>query len=239
MDTEEWIAAVADAGVALTAAARAAGLAAQVPSCPGWQVRDLLVHTGAVHHWAATIVRTPVTEPWDPAEPTEAVDALPADADLLDWYLDSNTALVRALTSAPAGLECWTFQLSMPGRDFWSRRQAHEATVHRVDAELAAGRSSEVPADLAHDGIDELLTGFLPRGRRARDQAPRTLAVDTTDTGGHWLVRFGDGPATAARHDQRQPADERVDGPAAELYLQLWNRKQLDNQCRDLVKVRW
>jgi hypothetical protein len=30
----------------------AAGLATAVPSCPSWQVKDLLRHTGYVHRWA-------------------------------------------------------------------------------------------------------------------------------------------------------------------------------------------
>lgn len=239
MDIDAWIPAVAAAGRALTEAARTAGLAAAVPSCPGWQVRDLLIHTGAVHHWAATIVRTPVTEEWDPADPTEAVDELPPDEKLVDWYDESNKALVRALTEAPADLECWTFQLSLPGRVFWARRQAHEATIHRVDAELAAGLSSAVPADLAHDGIDELLTGFVPRSGRMQDEPPSTLAVDTTDTDGHWLVRLGGGPATTTQHHAAQPADARVEGTAADLYLQLWNRKALDNRWAEMVKVNW
>jgi uncharacterized protein (TIGR03083 family) len=237
MDTETWIAALAAAGGALSDAASAAGLDADVPSCPDWKVRDLLIHTGAVHHWAATIVRTPVTEEWNPDDPTEAVDALPADEKLVDWYRDSNQALVQTLLDAPTDLDCWTFQLSLPGRVFWARRQAHEATIHRVDAELAAGISSDVNADLAHDGIDELLTGFLPRGRRTRDQPPSTFAVDTTDTDGHWLVRFGEGPATATQHGAAQQADSRIEGSAADLYLRLWNRKE--GPWRDLVRVSW
>lgn len=47
---------------ALAGAARL-GLTAAVPSCPGWSVADLVVHTGAVHRSQANIVATRAQEP--------------------------------------------------------------------------------------------------------------------------------------------------------------------------------
>lgn len=44
-----------EGGLLGDAAARA-GLAADVPTCPGWTVRDLLPHIGGIHRWAATVV---------------------------------------------------------------------------------------------------------------------------------------------------------------------------------------
>ena len=40
---------------------------------------------------------------------------------------------------------------------FILRRQAHEALVHRLDAEQAAGRGHELDAALAADGVHECL----------------------------------------------------------------------------------
>jgi hypothetical protein len=45
VETGEHIAALQRDGQLLAAAARRTGLAAAVPSCPPWQVRDLLRHT--------------------------------------------------------------------------------------------------------------------------------------------------------------------------------------------------
>ena len=70
-----------------------------------------------------------------------------------------------------------------PPRRFWARRQAHETTIHSVDAVAAAlGRwptASDVTIDpvLAADGIDELLTGFITRGKgRLHTAEPYTRA---------------------------------------------------------------
>src|SRR5205085_7086477 len=45
---------------------------------------------------------------------------------------------------------------------FWIRRMAQETVIHRIDAELGTGQPvAPVPADLAVDGIDELLKIFV------------------------------------------------------------------------------
>jgi uncharacterized protein (TIGR03083 family) len=45
---------------------------------------------------------------------------------------------------------------------FWMRRMAQETVIHRIDAELAAGvPPTPSPADLAIDGVDEVLKRFL------------------------------------------------------------------------------
>ena len=40
---------------------------------------------------------------------------------------------------------------------FVRRRQAHEALIHRIDAELTAGRRTPVDPLLGADGVDEAL----------------------------------------------------------------------------------
>ncbi|MFJ7770051.1 maleylpyruvate isomerase N-terminal domain-containing protein [Streptomyces sp. NPDC097107] len=56
METATFVEILDREGVLLASAAEAAGVDAKVPTCPGWQVRDLLRHTGMVHRWAAEIV---------------------------------------------------------------------------------------------------------------------------------------------------------------------------------------
>src|SRR4051812_11569501 len=67
MEIAEHVAALEREGVRLAAAA-ASDLDADVPPCPQWTVRDVVVHTGGVHRWAASIVRDQLAK--DPA-PTE------------------------------------------------------------------------------------------------------------------------------------------------------------------------
>jgi hypothetical protein len=127
-----------------------------------------------------------------------------------------------------------TFLKDAPApRDFWARRQAHETTIHMVDA-LAAklGRAptaveSGIERGLAVDGIDELVRGFFTRGRsKLYDGEEYTLAVAPSDASRRWVLRVaerltvdpGDGS-----DDGAAPAAT-ITGSAVDLYLALWNR---------------
>lgn len=255
MDVPSLIDALRVEGQLLGDAAARAELTDPVPTCPGWAVRDLLLHVGGIHRWAATVVGQARTAPIDVDQPYDVADTLPDDDALVDWYRTGHAELVHTLEKAPATLACWAF-LPAPGPlAFWARRQAHETTVHRADADSATGpgTSAPVPADVACDGIDELLTCFVSgRNRRLRAKAERTLGVHAVDVDAHWLVRIGPGLPHAERVDGDVPADESVSGAAAPLYLALWNRAPWDrltvtgtsaDRLADLwascVNVRW
>lgn len=115
---------------------------------------------------------------------------------------------------------------------FWARRQAHETTIHRVDAESARGGVlSPVASAHAVDGIDELLQGFHARPKsRVRTDVPRTLHLRATDTDTVWNVRLSTEPPAAVRADEPSvlpPVDCELSATAQELYLTLWNRRPL------------
>ena len=148
---------LADVGSALAESAESAGMSAPVPSCPDWSVRDLLAHIGMVHRWARRSSASGATDRRRATEPE------PGDDALVEWYRDGHAALVDVLTSAPADVTCWFFLPSPSPLQFWSRRQLHETAIHRVDAGLANGETVAYEADLAADGLDELITRFLPR----------------------------------------------------------------------------
>jgi uncharacterized protein (TIGR03083 family) len=216
-------------GRALAAAAERAGWDAPVPTCPEWRVRDLVVHQGQVHRWATSYVATGRDTP---PGPDDVLATAPADdAALGAWFRAGHEALLAALRAAPADLACWSFLPAPTPLRFWARRQAHETTIHRVDAEAAAGRMPDLDPPLAADGIDELLSGFLvrPRGRLVSDP-PRRLGVIATDTSDAWTMTIGPEARTTAR--VAGEADCTVRGPAAALYLLLWNRGP-----RDAVEV--
>lgn len=220
-----------EVGSRLSGAAAAAGLAAAVPHCPGWSVGDLVRHVGGVHRWAATVVGEGRREPPD-GEEQAALFAAPEDAGLLAWFDDGRTRLLAELRAADADLSCWSFLPAPSPLAFWGRRQAHETAVHCADAESAAGMAPQFPPELAADGIDELLTGFLarPRGRLVADP-PRRLAVMATDTGDCWTMRIEPDrrvvsavPAGGTAAAVASAADLVLRGPASALYLMLWNR---------------
>ncbi|MGV9989225.1 maleylpyruvate isomerase family mycothiol-dependent enzyme [Streptomyces sp. NPDC003374] len=233
METAEFVRALDREGGLLATAAEEAGTGAEVLSCPGWRVRDLLRHTGVVHRWAAGFVADGHTSPRPIGDPP-GLDG----PELLSWYRDGHRRLVELLAMAPAGLECWTFHRA-PSPDpspvaFWARRQAHETTVHRFDAESARGGTpAPVATPFAVDGIDELLRGFHARSRsRVRTPAPRVLRVRATDADAVWTVRLSDGPPVTVR-DAAQDADAEFAGPAERLYLALWNRAPLPEVTGD------
>ncbi|MEU6772492.1 maleylpyruvate isomerase family mycothiol-dependent enzyme [Streptomyces sp. NPDC046759] len=233
MDTADFLQTLDREGRLLAAAAAAAGTDAKVPSCPEWQVRDLLRHTGAVHRWAAAFVADALTEP-RPFGDLPELDG----AELVGWYRDSHRLLVDTLAAAPADVECWTF-LPAPSPSplaFWTRRQAHETAVHRYDAEAARGGTvSPIAPDFAVDGIDELLRGFHARSRsRLRTPEPRVLRVRALDAGADavWTVRLTAKPPVTVREESGTAAAE-LSGPADELYLALWNRRPLPNVSGD------
>lgn len=222
-------------GKLLATTAGQAGLDAVVPTCPGWRVRDLLRHIGYVHRWATGYVAGQLTEMVPELPEAGQLAAGPADDKLIDWYISGLTALKDALDRANPAVAAWTFLPAPSPLAFWARRQAHETAIHRADTELAAGGRPGYPADLAADGVDELLIGFFGRdGTKAgAGTAPagdsRVLEARAIDTGQAWHVRLSRDASRilATGSGSRQdgpPADCTVSGPASGLYLLLWNR---------------
>jgi uncharacterized protein (TIGR03083 family) len=250
LSLEQHLEALARSGAALGEAAAAAGLDARVPTCPAWDVTDLVVHQGMVHRWAAANLR---------GEPDHDTAASQAEgrsaARLLDWYADGLAALAATVRATPEGAEAMVFlKDAPPPRRFWARRQAHETTIHGADAVAAAlGRwptAADVDVDpaLAADGIDELLMGFITRGKGRLDTAePYRLLVRTDDTGHAWTLRISDGPIVTTPGAIEQP-EVVFSGTAVQLYLSLWNRadeittngrSDLIDQWRKQIRIRW
>lgn len=242
--------ALGNAASVLRANAASAGMAARVPTCPAWTVRDLVVHQGIVHRWATRHVLG------QPERKTSEVRAEASAApDVLDWFDDGLVDLLNALARAPDDLRAWFFLLDAPPpRLAWLRRQAHETTIHGVDAMAARLRREPLASEVwvapgfAADGIDELLTGFLPRKKDALRGEPQRVLVAPTDVGRSWLAEFGEGVPVVTRVGAETDADVTMSGTARQLYLALWNRggevsvRGDDGwvaRWRQQVRVRW
>lgn len=230
----------------------ATDLGAAVPTCPEWTLRELVAHQGEVHRWATDTV----TGVWDSMADSDRADriAAPMDPALGRWFADGADRLLAALAAAPDSLVTPVFLVDAPSaRMFWARRQANETTVHRVDALAATlGRwptaaEAGIATERAVDGIDELLTGFLPRPRtKLRSDEPFTLAVAPSDTDRRWVIAVSDSPPVTETSDVS--ADVTFIGTAAEVYLGLWNRGDeltavgrdgVLDQWREQVRVSW
>ena len=114
---------------------------------------------------------------------------------------------------------------------FWIRRMAQETVIHRADAELSVGQAvTGIPADLAADGIDELLVAFVQYGTTNWPEefagileaaGDRLAAVVTPDRS--WLLRITSRDVRVAGPAAGSPAAT-VEGSAADVLLWLWGR---------------
>jgi uncharacterized protein (TIGR03083 family) len=230
MEIAEHIDALVAEGTALAEAADKAGLDSGVPPCPGWTVADLIRHTGYVHRWAARNVAEQPAEPIDEHSEEQVLNGGPNDERLIPWFRDGFAALADTLRTADPAGPCPVF---LPNTTsplaFWARRQAHETAIHRADADLAAGQIPAYDRGFAADGIDELITGFATRRKRAPEGAlGRSMLVRSADTGDAWRITWPAEPGTRATCERLSPDGQHADcvltGPAEGLYLLLWNR---------------
>lgn len=230
MTLEEHVRVVELAAARLAGHAEGLDPATPVPTCPRWTLADLLAHQTIVHRWATAHVSG-----GDPdAVPVKAT-LLAEVPDLLAHYRDGVGPLLEALRSAGPDVTAMTFlQDAPPAGHFWARRQAHETTVHGVDA--LAARLGRVPnaleaaetgvtPEVALDGLDELLCGFVTRGRsKVVVDGPVTVHVRPTDVDEQWTLRVDERVETEHGPITVDAGDAVFSGTALQLYLGLWNR---------------
>jgi uncharacterized protein (TIGR03083 family) len=197
-----------------------------VPACPDWDVEALLEHISQVQRWATRIVEAPPG-----VKVPRRVDEAPTGPAIIDFFTTGADALVAALTTVDLDHDVYSFVGTRPAR-WWLRRQAHETVIHawdRQDATREAGPPDPIAAEVAIDGIGELLevfldarlvdtTGFAPEGE--------TLHVHATDIDGEWMVRIA--PGSIEVTPERGKGDLALRGPAADLLLALWSRRPAD-----------
>lgn len=195
---------------AFRAVLETADLSAPVATCPEWDLRELAAHVAGVHRWARNAVADGELRR-DPAPP------LPDRAAVVQMYAAAAADLAQALRAVPDHAPCPSFLKPDDTARFWLRRQVHEVAVHRYDAELTAGQSPVLDAEIAADGVAEVLDVFLPR-MRARGllgELPATITLEQSDGHGRWTL--GDGAPVAT-----------VRAPAQDLLLLLWKRRTPD-----------
>ena len=219
-------------------------LDATVPSCPDWRLADLIWHLSEVQDFWAHILDENISGPEGYERPPR-----PDDGALLDFIVQRSANLVAALERRQDDEPCWSWSPKGGTVGWVRRRQAQEALVHRVDAELTVGDSTPINDALAGDGVDEILRvmldiGELPGwlsfhpedGRVVLDAGNRWWAltlgrvtgrdpeaeadVEALDLPALSVVDAGDGSGEAAVVD----GDTRIAASAADLNLWLWGR---------------
>jgi uncharacterized protein (TIGR03083 family) len=192
-----------------------------VPTCPGWTGADLANHVAEVYlDKTETMRRGEEPKSWQPDLGTDPLAAL-------DRAYGELTAEFAARKP-----DDWAASWYEPGQTvgWWIRRMAQETVIHRVDAELAAGvEPLPIPADVAADGIDELLVCFFAYGFAAY---PEYMAEHLAGCDGDivridipeasWLLQLG--PDTVTVEQGSADADAVIRGSEDAVVRWLWRR---------------
>lgn len=218
MDPDQHLAHLRANGDALLAA-QAADPAAAVETCPGWDRTQLLEHVGVLWSWVQVQAARGPDERvgFKGAERPPEGDAMPG------WVDAQVTGAIEAMAAMDLGATWPTWSGPRAGTWF-PRRMAQETLVHRWDAVGGA-----IDAELAIDGIDELLEIFVPRLPAERLAGiSGTIHLHATDVHGEWLVRLS--PEGITSEHGHVKGDVALRGAAADLLLWAWNRVPVDDR---------
>jgi uncharacterized protein (TIGR03083 family) len=209
----------------------------RVPSCPEWDVADLVRHVGEVYLHKVEMMRHGAhPEGWPPEvfKQEEPVGLLTRGYGELRAEFAAREPTDSSKT--------WYDPDQTVG--FWVRRMAQETVIHRIDAELGAGASiAPVPDDLAVDGIDELLKVFVAYAfskwpedftEALKNSPGRAFLIRTETAAGppsaSWLVKTApdhlavEGGPGGELAGSAAP-DVTVSGTPADILRWAWNRE--------------
>ncbi|GAA0424331.1 maleylpyruvate isomerase family mycothiol-dependent enzyme [Streptomyces luteireticuli] len=192
-----------------------------VPTCPGWNLGNLLRHLAGTHSWATEIVTSRAPGP----VPDDRVDDVsgPDDEDLSVLAARCAAAagrLAAALREAGPDAAVWTAAPDGTAA-FWARRMAHETAVHRADAAFATGTRYELDAWAGTDALDEWV-GFSTSPEAPSLRGPRRTLHISAGEGAEWFVDLT-GPSPRWRRGGGDAAVG-VRGAATDLLLLMYGR---------------
>lgn len=220
-------------------------LSAPVPTVDGWTVERVVRHLGKIHQWVSALLESPTGA--DSSAIAASMVGIPRGPDCLPAYGEALEKMLAAFAVHDPNQPVATF-LGEGTVEFWARRQAHEVSIHRVDASDALhAAGGDIGAALdplgAADGVEEWLEVFVAN-KSAPDQNPSieelrscSIGVQINDYTTAWLVRFDkQGSVDKVDHltisdghsDQLSEADVVLRGDATSMMLTCWRRRSLD-----------
>ncbi|MEV7598232.1 maleylpyruvate isomerase family mycothiol-dependent enzyme [Kitasatospora sp. NPDC089797] len=241
LEFPELLRLIDERSVAFRAAIAAApALDAQVPTCPGWTLFDLVQHLGGGDRfWAAIVGAGPADAPPAEAVAARAALELPQEREaLLAWLEESTQLLLDALRAAGPESGCWTWwpaSQSPQTAGGTARHRVQETAVHTYDAQLAWGAPQPLPVGPSLDGVEEFLFTVCATPS-AWPHKPTAFDFHAAEGRSWRLTVDGDGarvtriPApTAATDEDEDAAGAAVHGTAGELVLYLYDRIKADS----------
>lgn len=202
---------------------------ARVPSCPDWDLAELMGHIGTVHRWAGTMVERHSQarlgrddlELDRPDDPT----ALP------DWVAEGADFLAERFSGIDTEAEMWAWGWPK-NAGFWPRRMLHETGIHRADAELTAGTVPLYDAGIAADGVDELLDNlphalyFAPAVAELKGDGEQ-LAFVAPDLDEGWVISLEPDGFTWTHARVGDDVNATLTATASDLLLVLYGRRPI------------
>ncbi len=222
------------------------GLAPETPAptTPGWTAADLLWHLSEVHlFWSAILTTGALTDEQSEQIEQDKPERPATMAELAQLRAGATAELVAALAARQDDEPAWSWFEPDQSVGFTRRMQLHEATIHRVDAELTADQPvGPISAEVARDGIDHVLDvmwAWPPADKQ--EQVLGVVDLDEVDdhgqrTGHSWPIEVFSWTGVAPWGQQftdrlagrrARPgvvADARLAATAAQLDLLLWGR---------------
>lgn len=219
-----------------------------IPSCPGWNLIDLLLHLGGNQRLLTCRLLNrdngPVPadlkdrsflnlEPqwleWANRQKAPADIAIPAG--LIEWYETGLSELTNALNEVDGEAQVWNSggTAKIPA-NFYQSVAAVESTLHRWDVQNALPEQNPGPIEpeVAFNGINFLFS-FLPAIRK-NFQGPagtgESFHFHRTDGEGEWLLTFNGNELDIKPLHAK--GDVAIRGTASDLLLFLWRRISAD-----------
>ncbi|QDP96194.1 maleylpyruvate isomerase family mycothiol-dependent enzyme [Microlunatus elymi] len=211
---------------------------ARVPTCPDWNAADLLWHLTEVHLFWAGILAGRIRD----EEALATIESAKPDrpktiAETLPLREQATRQLLEQLSELDDAEPRWSWWPPDQTVGFTRRMQTYEATMHRVDAELTAGRPiSPISDEVAAGAIDhcvDVMWGWLEPWASYEPQAVIEFVAD--GSGQRWLVEVGHWSGTepesgkvwdfprAVRASDGEPT-AKVTAPVVDLALWAWTR---------------
>lgn len=212
---------------------------APVPTCPEWTAAELLWHFTDVHAFWARILASGALTDEDSERVEETKPARPSDTRAVIALLETETAaLVAELAVREDSQPAWSWFATDQTVGFTRRMQVHEATMHRVDAEVTAAVASapialEVAVDGIAHGVEVMLAWWGTNPGFAFHPGAGVVELQPSDAkprlvvGGRWRGtgqsgKSYDEPGIVFTSEADPVAT--ISGTAEEIYRWLWGR---------------
>ncbi len=191
-----------------------------IPHIEGWTVHSTVGHTG----WVARYVTQALASEPDSPPSRSAIPEPPPGEEVLAWFDESQRGLMEAVEGADPDKLRPTLIGPQPA-SWWTRRLAHEASMHRWDAYSAFGSPAPIDGPLARDGVEELLTVFVQNRMdfsilAGTGEVLHLHATDIDD--GEWMLNLE--AQTVSWEHGHGKGDAAARGPVSDLLLMLWSR---------------